>query len=395
MADVQISFDPPFEYFDWSADANWTVDQNWTWRTPTNWALQPNEDLPIEEGLSNHPLKPVENSFGVVDDYVKCPLKHHIEPIVFEETLDHVAIFFRWYDETFQTQELLANWPYLPKEDSFGITDFVAKKSAIVKSLTINFVEETLDHVAIFFRWYDETFQTQELLANWPYLPKEDSFGITDFVAKKSAIVKSLTINFVEEHENKVVFDRKFEDGIIFNSLTINDVDAQYAELLKIYDAILEPGSGVVSELLFEEGTWDLESVEKYMMRGKPVGHEYFKQFIYGDYTYERALFRVSLDTSETDRALLEQFQIAVDVPDLVDRGSAEVEDRNVDLVVKFYKDFHIAPEVTVTMRAGDSATPVVAEITNITEESFTVHLLNALTGERTTGRFIWTAVGY
>lgn len=338
MADVQISFDPPFEYFDWSADANWTVDQNWTWHTPTNWALQPNEDLPIEEVLSNHPLRSLENSFGVVDDYVKCPLKHHIEPIVFEETLDHVAIFFRWYDET---------------------------------------------------------FQTQELLANWPYLPKEDSFGITDFVAKKSAIVKSLTINFVEEHENKVVFDRKFEDGIIFNSLTINDVDAQYAELLKIYDAILEPGSGVVSELLFEEGTWDLESVEKYMMRGKPVGHEYFKQFIYGDYTYERALFRVSLDASETDRALLEQFQIAVDVPDLVDRGSAEVEDRNVDLVVKFYKDFHIAPEVTVTMRAGDSATPVVAEITNITEESFTVHLLNALTGERTTGRFIWTAVGY
>lgn len=174
-----------------------------------------------------------------------------------------------------------------------------------------------------------------------------------------------------------------------------NTVELPFNSSFGMFDALTRSAQGVVSDLLFENGEWTMDSLRNAMLKGKHVGYDNFRPFIYGDYTYDSALFRTVLEATSEDRAVLEQFQITVDVPDMVDRGSAEVEDKNFDLQVEFNKNFHIAPEVTITMRAGTSAEPVVPEVVETTETYFKVHLINAITGEKTTGRFIWSAVGY
>ena len=224
----------------------------------------------------------------------------------------------------------------------------------------------------------------------------EDSFCIVDqrprFEATKAYYAP---LKIVGVMDRSLSFIKKFSESVHFAEIDGKDIEPAYFEAVSFYDTMIRGARGVLSDMLFETGSWTLEEMEKYLLKGKHVGYEHFKPFIYGDYTYENALFRVALNAKGVDRAMLEQFQISVDVPDMVDRGSAEIVDKNFDLTVEFNKPFHVAPEVTVTMRSGSSAEPVVANITNITETSFTLYLLNALTGEKTTGTFIWTAVGY
>lgn len=203
------------------------------------------------------------------------------------------------------------------------------------------------------------------------------------------------TVKVVDVMDRSLSFIKKFSESVHFAEGNDKHIEPAYFEKVNFYDTMIRGARGVISDILFESGTWSIEEMEKYLLKGKHVGYEHFKPFIYGDYTYQNALFRVALDATGVDRAMLEQFQISVDVPDMVDRGSAEIVDKNFDLTVEFNKAFHVAPEVTATMRSGSSAEPVVANIVNITETSFTLYLLNALTGEKTTGTFIWTAVGY
>lgn len=224
----------------------------------------------------------------------------------------------------------------------------------------------------------------------------KDAFKLVDqrprFEATK---VHNDKVKVADAMDRSLSFIKKFSESVHFAEGNDKHIEPAYFETVSFYDTMIRGARGVISDILFETGTWTIEEMGKYLLKGKHVGYEHFKPFIYGDYTYQNALFRVALDATGVDRAMLEQFQISVDVPDMVDRGSAEIVDKNFDLTVEFNKAFHVAPEVTVTMRSGSSAEPVVANIVNITETSFTLYLLNALTGEKTTGTFIWTAVGY
>lgn len=169
-----------------------------------------------------------------------------------------------------------------------------------------------------------------------------------------------------------------------------------FSEKFKVADAILRSGQGILSDLLFEgEGEWTMESLQTYMFKGKHVGYENFKTFVAGDYTYDKALFRTTIDVEPTDRGMIEEWRLTVDVPDVNDRGSAEVVDANFELQVDFNREFHIAPEVVCTVRSGTSSNPTTVNITSITEKYFKVQLVNSITGKPTTGRFIWSATGY
>lgn len=202
-------------------------------------------------------------------------------------------------------------------------------------------------------------------------------------------------LGITDSVKNTLTFIRKFSETVRFVESVKKDVTKPVKEKFSIFDTMMRPAQGVISDLLFEEGSWTLDELDKYIRKGKHVGYEHFKPFINGDYNYEKALFRSVFDALSSDRAMLEQFKVTIDVPDLIDRGAAEISDKNADLKIQFTKNFHVAPEVTITMRSGSSLAPVVPEVVSVTEEQFTMRLLNALTGERTTGSFIWTAVGY
>lgn len=164
---------------------------------------------------------------------------------------------------------------------------------------------------------------------------------------------------------------------------------------LWFYDVIKETVRGVLSDLFFQKGTWDVNSIDKFVRNGgRHVGYTTFREFITGDYEYEKALFRLAMESSTNDRALVEEIDIAIDVDDVYDRGTCEVTDKNYGANVKFSRVFSIAPEVTVTMRSGSALNAIRPEITSVTTTGFTVSLYD-VEGKLTTGTFTWLAAGY
>ena len=243
-----------------------------------------------------------------------------------------------------------------------------------------------------------ETFSiSRTKLQKDPSAELSDSFVVSDNskIIYEYSLAHSETMVFQSALTPALSFIRAFDETIQVTPVCTKNPILPFNETLKFYDTLVRSAQGVLSDILFETGFWTTESMQQAMMKGKHVGYENFKPFIYGDYTYDKALFRVALDATSDDRAVLEQFQIAVDVPDMVDRGSGEITDKNYDETIEFNKSFHVAPEVTVTIRSGTSGVPLVPEITETTETHFKVRLINALTGERSLGRFIWSAAGY
>lgn len=208
-------------------------------------------------------------------------------------------------------------------------------------------------------------------------------------------LLKYELLNFDDSLNSSTTFIKSFFETLAIADTPSNWPQLPFEERFSIFDTMVQPLRGVVSDMLFESGSWDMDSMQDYMYKGKHVGYDIFRTFVAGDYTYDSALFRVALDAYDADRAAIEQFIIDVDVPDIMDRGSASVADKNFPQSIKFNRTFHIAPEVTITMRSGVSGTPIVPVVDSVTETGFVMHLMNAVTGENTVGDFIWSATGY
>ncbi|NDE54228.1 MAG: hypothetical protein EB069_06480 [Actinobacteria bacterium] len=126
---------------------------------------------------------------------------------------------------------------------------------------------------------------------------------------------------------------------------------------------------------------------------GHPPGFTDFRDFIQGDYTYQRALFRAILTSSNADRGYIDGLRLTVDVPDVFDRGTAQVVSAVSGVAVVFSRQFRVPPEVTLTFKGGTTvAVPRILGSVSIT--GFTAVLENT-SGVRVTGAISWVAQGY
>lgn len=206
----------------------------------------------------------------------------------------------------------------------------------------------------------------------------------------------SEALQVIDECNRKVSFIRKISENYTFSKTAHPKIVSLFkTSSIGFYDVIKEVARGVISDLLFQEGIWTKESLDKFMRNGgRHVGYGTFREFITGDYEYQKALFRLALEASTADRALVENIEIAVDVDDVYDRGASTVTDRNFGVNVTFDRVFSIAPEITVTMRSGNALEAIRPVVSNVTTTGFNVTLYD-VENNKTTGTFTWLASGY
>ncbi|CAN1541624.1 hypothetical protein MCEMAEM4_01800 [Burkholderiaceae bacterium] len=126
---------------------------------------------------------------------------------------------------------------------------------------------------------------------------------------------------------------------------------------------------------------------------GHPPGYTNFRDFIQGDYTYQRALFRAVITSNNADRGYIDGLRVTVDVPDVFDRGTAQVVNAANGVFVGFSRMFRVSPEVTLTFKGGTTvAVPRI--LGSVSTAGFTAVLENT-TGVRVTGAISWVAQGY
>ena len=98
-----------------------------------------------------------------------------------------------------------------------------------------------------------------------------------------------------------------------------------------------------------------------------PYGYGKWKEMVTGDYIYEKALCKYTMQASlNADRPNTRIYQHKVDVPDRVQTGTVVLDTKEQPLHVKFDDDpvraFHVTPELNVSIKSysGTDQTPLV-----------------------------------
>ena len=85
-----------------------------------------------------------------------------------------------------------------------------------------------------------------------------------------------------------------------------------------------------------------------------------------------------------------------MNVPDVIDRGSARILVAADGVYVEFEREYHIIPEITLTSKGGVGTNPTAAELVGApTLLGFTAKLRDTMTGELVAGTFTWASHGY
>lgn len=170
-------------------------------------------------------------------------------------------------------------------------------------------------------------------------------------------------------------------------------------ESLGAGDAFLDNMSAVLSNLTFyNEEMDDRRFTESMETVG---GYGAFQDFFVGDYEYEKALLRVVLATETLDATpSIYNMVMNVDIPDTDDRGSVDIVDTSSATKVYFNKFYYTVPEVSVTLKAGNTGEgliiPRIVSLNRSDENGrfFEVELVNTA-GDRVSGSITWIAKGY
>ena len=130
-----------------------------------------------------------------------------------------------------------------------------------------------------------------------------------------------------------------------------------------------------------------------------PYGYGRWRELVTGEYIYQGAICKYCMQSSlNADRPNTRQYVHKVDVPDIIDTGTATLTKTNQPLFVRFSDEevrrFHVVPELNVNIKSygGTGATPLVIPY-NVTREGFYVTM--KVDGAYVDGTISYSARGY
>lgn len=166
-------------------------------------------------------------------------------------------------------------------------------------------------------------------------------------------------------------------------------------ETLNIKEERKDASRCIVSDILI--GTSDITPAqfEALLRNGSAVGYEAFRNFIGGDYEYNKALFKGILSASDASSPRILTLEVDVDVPDIYDRGSAFTS-ASAPVTITCNRPFYVLNEVVATCKGGTViASPRVTNL-QVTGNvaTFDVELID-VNNARVAGEISWAAKGY
>ena len=176
------------------------------------------------------------------------------------------------------------------------------------------------------------------------------------------------------------------------------DLGGGYSEAVAVDDRFLRALDGIIEEVAVRKGGMTADEFQQLV--NQPTGYERFIPYIVGEYEYQKALVRLAVTPGSLGaEPAVYNVVVHVDIDDTVDRGTAVITDTSAATMVRFAKHYYTKPEVTVTLRGGNTADgtilPNVAEISKDKDGYyFMVELLKA-DGTRAKGTVTWQSVGY
>lgn len=278
--------------------------------------------------------------------------------------------------------------------ESLNIKESLSRsiRMAIAESLAIS--EEYVDHIAFMLRIF-ESLGLEEGLRRNGVKSVAESVGITSEESKRFWKNVSEAAGFVETFGRTVHFKKKINEGFAVVEAMSKSMQVSKHEAFGLFDEYVRRANGVISDMLLSSGDLTFADFKNVVDAGKAPGFAPFRDFIPGDYTYQHAIFRTVLESTNSDRARLDSLKLIVDVPDVFDRGTVIIPEgaKLTGVRVNFNRVFHVVPEITLTLKGGT----VIALPNSLAPDltGFTALLTDPSTGIGVAGSVAWAAHGY
>ena len=429
--------------FTWSSAS---AGKNWTTAYPAVYTVAVAVTLALVEATSRQWTKRSSESLAFAEGMTKQLTLRESEAVGFGETYsDLIAYVLRWVEtmaftegagkasrkeirEAFQTSEYLTRvltksatenlaWGDLLRQsttkrlaeslpmsempqrgvtknafEAFGLGDDLDRQMTKRISEAVAFAETYTDLIAFILR-ISEGLGVSDLGVKQLRKPFSEAFGTSDKAARQTVkrVVEAVALG--EALGRTVAYRRNLSEGFGVSDALRRAMSLSVREALALAEQYRRHANGVISDMIVGSTEITEQDFAAIVEAGHPPGYTDFRDFIQGDYTYRRALFRAILNSRNSDRAFIDALRVTVDVPDIFDRGTAQITDPAAGASIYFSRSFRVAPEVTMTHKGGTTVA-IPRLLGAVTTTGFTAVLENS-SGTRVAGSFTWIAQGY
>jgi hypothetical protein len=375
--------------FAWSSA---TAGKNWTSAYPAVYTLNVATDLSFSELSQKLGIKQNFETFGFAEKQGKSVVLNKFEVMGFVETYTDLIAFVLRFVESLALSEKYGLSNTKQVFEAFQVNEGLARQIAMRKFETLALAETYTDLIAFILR-VGESFSFVETPSKSVIKPQSESFGFTEGLSKSQIKRVSESFVFAEVFGRTVAYRKSISEGFTIGEALRRAQILKLAEALNLAEQYRRRANGVISDMIVASTEITEQDFMDILESGHPPGYTNFRDFIQGDYTYQRALFRAILTSSNADRGYIDGLRVTVDVPDVFDRGTAQVSNAANGVTVVFARQFRVSPEVTLTFKGGTTvAVPRILGAVSTT--GFTAVLENTA-GTRVNGAISWVAQGY
>jgi len=276
--------------------------------------------------------------------------------------------------------------------EGVALTDGLDQRFRKQVTEVLNFAETYYDLIAFILRM-GEGLAVSDQSSRQLQKPVAEAFTTSDQLTRQSVKQVAEALAFAETLGRTVAYRRHLHEGLGVSDALRRAMRLKAYEALALAEQYRRHANAVISDMIVGSTEITEQDFAAIVEAGHPPGYTDFRDFIQGDYTYRRALFRAILNSRNSDRAFIDALRVTVDVPDIFDRGTAQITDPAAGASIYFSRSFRVAPEVTMTHKGG-TAVAIPRLLGAVTTTGFTAVLENS-SGTRVTGSFTWIAQGY
>ena len=392
---VNVSSSPGANYtwtsgkFAWSSA---TAGKNWSTAYPAVYALSVATDLSFAELVQKLGIKRSSENLTFSEKPSRAVALNKFETLNFVETYTDLIAYVLRIVESLTLSEKYARSGTKAVFEVFQVGEGLARQMVWRKYETLALAETYTDLIAFILR-VSESFSLAEKSAKGITKPQAESFRLSDTLARSQVKRISEAVSFAEALGRTVAYRRSINEGFAIGEALKRAQTLKLSEAFGLAEQYRRRANGVISDMIVASTEITEQDFMDILESGHPPGYTNFRDFIQGDYTYQRALFRAILTSSNADRGYIDGLRVTVDVPDVFDRGTAQVVTAANGVTVVFTRQFRVAPEVTLTFKGGTTVS-VPRILGSVTTTGFTSVLENT-SGTRVTGAISWVAQGY
>jgi hypothetical protein len=348
------------------------------------------ESLGVTEGVAKSSRKSVQENLQSLDGLARSIAKALQEGLPVTEVLSRQMR--QKHAESLPVASVSARVATKTVAERVALTDDLDQRFSKRVSEGLNFAETYYDLIAFILR-IGEGLAVSDQASRRLQKPVAEALSTKDQLTRRSVKQVAEALAFAETLGRTVAYRRFLQEGLGVSEALRRAMRLRAHEALALAEQYRRHANGVISDMIVASTEITEADFASIVEAGHPPGYTDFRDFIQGDYTYQRALFRAILKSRNSDRGFIDALRVTVDVPDVFDRGTVQITDAQAGAVIGFARIFRVPPEVTMTHKGG-TVVAIPRLSSAVTRTGFTAILENTA-GTRVTGTFTWIAQGY